>query len=304
MPAMYLCRFVEEEEAPHLGLVAGDFVYDLTDTDDAQPYASLGDWLRSTVDRSRGDVMSELARVPTLEGPAFSVADLEDPDEFPFLVKPIDEQEIWACGVTYRMSREARMRESGEPTLYGRVYDAERPEVFFKGNARRTVTSGRQVGIREDSEWDVPEAELTVLLAPDGEIWGYAVGNDMSSRDIESQNPLYLTQAKVYNRSCALGPMIRVASDYDVMGKEVRCTIAREEEVVFQGRTTTAEMKRSLRDLARYLFRCNSFPNGVFMMTGTGIVPPDSFTLQDGDTVRIEIEGIGTLTNSVVTVPA
>lgn len=303
MPAMYLCRFVEEGEGPHLGLVAGDFVYDLTDTDDARSYGSLGDWLRAASDRPRDDVISELARLPTLEGPVCSLTDLETPDPFPVLVKPIDEQEIWACGVTYRMSRQARMRESDEPTLYDRVYDAPRPHIFFKGSAHRTVTTGESVGIREDAEWNVPEAELAVLLSPDGEIWGYLAANDMSSRDIEGENPLYLNQAKVYNRSCALGPMIRVAHEYDAMNKVVRCTITRQEKVVFEGRASTADIKRSLEELAGYLFRCNSFPGGVFMLTGTSIVPPDSFTLQDGDAVRIEIEGLGTLTNSVVTIP-
>jgi 2-dehydro-3-deoxy-D-arabinonate dehydratase len=218
------------------------------------------------------------------------------------LLAPISDQEVWAAGVTYYRSRTARMEESqssGGGDFYDRVYHAERPELFFKATPHRVAGPGASVRIRSDSRWNVPEPELTLLLAPSGRLIGYTIGNDMSSRDIEGENPLYLPQAKVYDRSCALGPGILVTSDPLPADTEIRLEIARGGRAVFSDKTTLAQMKRSPAVLAEYLFRENSFPHGCFLMTGTGIVPPDDFTLQSGDEIRIEIDGIGALSNVV-----
>ncbi len=218
------------------------------------------------------------------------------------LLAPIGMQEVWAAGVTYFRSRTARMEEAqtaGGGTFYDRVYHAERPELFFKASPHKVVGPGAAVHIRSDSQWNVPEPEFTLLLSPSGKIIGYTIGNDMSSRDIEGENPLYLPQAKVYDRSCALGPCILVQEDLPSADTRIALEIARAGATVFQDEITLAQMKREARVLAHYLFRENSFPHGCFLLTGTGIVPPDSFTLGVGDVVRITIDGIGTLENTV-----
>ncbi|MFZ1937496.1 MAG: fumarylacetoacetate hydrolase family protein [Terracidiphilus sp.] len=216
---------------------------------------------------------------------------------------PIGSQEVWAAGVTYYRSRSARMAESkdaGGGDFYDRVYTAERPELFFKAMASRVAGPGSFVRIRSDAKWSVPEPELTLVISPKGKIIGYTVGNDMSSRDIEGENPLYLPQAKVYDRSCALGPCILVSSEPLDKTTPIRIEILRGEKAVFSGATTLAELKREPELLVSYLFRENNFPAGAFLMTGTGVVPPDSFTLAPGDAVRITIDPIGTLENAVV----
>lgn len=215
---------------------------------------------------------------------------------------PIGNQEVWAAGVTYFRSRDARMEESksaGGGDFYQRVYDAERPELFFKATPHRVVGPDEQVAIREDASWSVPEPELTLLVTPSGKITGYTIGNDMSSRDIEGENPLYLPQAKVYDRSCALGPSILVSETPLPPSTEIRLDILRGEASEFSGSTTLAALKRTPEELVRYLYRSNRFPTGCFLLTGTGIVPPDSFSLQTGDQIRITITGIGTLINYV-----
>ena len=219
------------------------------------------------------------------------------------ILAPIGNQEVWAAGVTYFRSRSARMAESrdaGGGDFYDRVYTAERPELFFKATASRVAGPGSNVRIRVDAKWSVPEPELTLLINPLGQIIGYTAGNDMSSRDIEGENPLYLPQAKVYDRSCALGPCILVSSDPLPATTPIRIEILRGASAAFSGATTLAELKRKPADLAAYLFRENTFPFGAFLMTGTGIVPPDDFTLAAGDKVRITIDPIGTLENDVV----
>jgi 2-dehydro-3-deoxy-D-arabinonate dehydratase len=219
------------------------------------------------------------------------------------LLAPIGTQEVWAAGVTYFRSRSARMAESkdaGGGDFYDRVYQAERPELFFKATPSRVAGPGSSVRIRVDAKWSVPEPELTLLINPRGQIIGYTVGNDMSSRDIEGENPLYLPQAKVYDRSCALGPCVLITSDPLPATTPIRIEIARGGGAVFSGATTLAELKRKPADLAAYLFRENNFPSGAFLMTGTGIVPPDEFTLAPGDRIRITIDPIGTLENDVV----
>ena len=218
------------------------------------------------------------------------------------LIAPIEEQEVWAAGVTYFRSRTARMEESeaaGGMSFYDRVYSAERPELFFKSTPHRTVGPGAPVRIRHDSKWNVPEPELTLLVSPKGKILGYTVGNDMSSRDIEGENPLYLPQAKVYDGSCALGPGIVITKDPLPPATAIQIEIRRNGAAVFSDRTTLEAMKRKPAELVQYLFRENTFPNGCFLLTGTGIVPPHSFTLASGDEIAITIDGIGTLTNPV-----
>jgi 2-dehydro-3-deoxy-D-arabinonate dehydratase len=218
------------------------------------------------------------------------------------ILAPIGSQEVWAAGVTYFRSRVARMEESksaGGGDFYDRVYSADRPELFFKSTAGRVVGSGGKVRIRRDSEWNVPEPELVLVINPHGRIVGYTIGNDMSSRDIEGENPLYLPQAKVYDGSCALGPNVLVSSDPLRTTTRIEIAIRRGGSTVFQGQTSLAQMKRDPRELVEYLFRETSFPTGCYLLTGTGIVPPDSFTLAHGDQIQIAIEGIGELRNEV-----
>jgi 2-dehydro-3-deoxy-D-arabinonate dehydratase len=221
------------------------------------------------------------------------------PQEF---LAPIEEQEVWAAGVTYFRSRAARMAESesaGGGDFYDRVYSAERPELFFKTTAHRVVGSGAAVRIRRDSKWNVPEPELTLLVSPNGKILGYTVGNDMSSRDLEGANPLYLPQAKTYDKCCALGPAILITRDPLPSSTKIDLKIRRGPETAYHASTTLAEMKRGLEELLGFLFRESSFPKGCILLTGTGIVPPDSFTLAVGDLIEISIDGIGVLANPV-----
>ncbi|WP_430907580.1 fumarylacetoacetate hydrolase family protein [Maribacter sp. 2-571] len=218
------------------------------------------------------------------------------------VLAPIGSQEVWASGVTYFRSKQARMEESkkaGGGSFYDLVYDADRPELFFKATPRRTVGQLGTVRIRKDSHWNVPEPELTLFLSVSGTIEGYTVGNDMSSRSIEGENPLYLPQAKTYDGCAALGPGIYVPERPIAATTSIKMVIRRNGSTVFEGETTLAQMKRNPADLARYLFRECSFPQGCFLMTGTGIVPPDNFSLNIGDEVDITIDHIGTLTNTV-----
>jgi len=215
---------------------------------------------------------------------------------------PVVSQEIWAAGVTYLRSMKARMEESqavGGGDFYDRVYAAERPELFFKSAGWRVVGPGGKVRIRRDSKWNVPEPELTLAINSRGEIIGYTVGNDMSSRDIEGENPLYLPQAKVYDGSAAIGPCIFITDKPLSPEIEIILEIRRAGAEVFRASTRISQIKRSLGQLAEYLFRELSFPHGAFLMTGTGIVPSDDFTLQSSDEVRITIESIGTLINLI-----
>jgi 2-dehydro-3-deoxy-D-arabinonate dehydratase len=247
----------------------------------------------------------ELMAHEDLEGCLEAVIDGEAPTtEFAGaeLLAPIGLQEVWAAGVTYYRSRGARMeeaRDAGGGNFYDRVYSAERPELFFKSTASRTVGHCGKVRIRADAHWSVPEPELTLAISPQGRIIGYTIGNDMSSRDIEGENPLYLPQAKVYDGSCALGPGILVTSSPLPQSTEILLEIVRGGRIEFAGSVTLSELKRDPKTLVEYLFRDNSFPNGCFLMTGTGIVPPSTFTLASGDVIRITIEPIGSLENEV-----
>jgi 2-dehydro-3-deoxy-D-arabinonate dehydratase len=217
------------------------------------------------------------------------------------LHKPVDEQEIWASGVTYLRSRDARMEESTQKDVYDIVYDAERPELFFKATPSRAVGSGEDIAIRGDSTWDVPEGELTLAINSHGEVIGYTIGNDMSSRSIEGENPLYLPQAKMYAKCAGIGPWISLTSEVaDPRNLGITVTIERGGEVNFQETTSTNQIHRTFEDLVKYLHTHSEFPNGVFLMTGTGIIPPLEFTLEHGDIVSIDIEQIGTLRNPVI----
>ena len=241
-----------------------------------------------------------------LHGYLLSIVNKGDPAEDFSSAKieaPIGSQEVWAAGVTYYRSRSARMEEAktaGGGDFYDRVYAAERPELFFKSTPNRVVGPGDDVRIRKDATWSVPEPELTLLINHRGQIIGYTAGNDMSSRDIEGENPLYLPQAKVYVGSCALGPCVLVGSEPLSTSTPIRLEIERKGVMEFSAATTLEKFKRDPAQLVEYLFRDNSFPSGTFLMTGTGIVPPDAFALASGDRVRVTIDPIGTLENDVV----
>jgi 2-dehydro-3-deoxy-D-arabinonate dehydratase len=216
------------------------------------------------------------------------------------LLAPVDQQEIWAAGVTYERSRDARMEESTQEDVYDLVYRAERPEVFFKSTAWRCMGPHEPVAIRHDSDWNVPEPELALIIDRNGQVAGYTIGNDVSSRSIEGENPLYLPQAKVYTASCALGPWIILAREVpDPLSLAIRLRIDRDGKELWTGETSTSSLHRTLDDLTGCLYSALEFPSGSVLMTGTGIVPPSEFTLEAGDSVIIEVEGIGTLTNNV-----
>ena len=214
---------------------------------------------------------------------------------------PVDRQEIWAAGVTYKRSKVAREEESaGAAQFYDKVYSAARPELFMKATPERVTHPGDPIRVRADSKWNVPEPELTLVVTPGLKIVGYTVGNDVSSRDIEGENPLYLPQAKIYTGSCSVGPWVTLADAIpELSACEIRLVIRRSGAVAFDGNTSIAQMNRTPEYLVEWLGKDNAFPHGVLLMTGTGIVPPDAFSLSTGDTVDITITGIGTLSNPV-----
>lgn len=248
---------------------------------------------------------NDLIKQPNLYQRLKSQLSLWQAIDFPDLTDidaPIGEQEVWASGVTYLRSKAARMEESkdaGGGDFYDRVYDADRPELFFKSPAYKVVAPGGTVNIRRDSDWNVPEPELTLLISQSGTIEGYTCGNDMSSRSIEGENPLYLTQAKVYDGSAAIGPGILVQEEPLDRDTNIQLTILRQGNTVFQESIKVAQIKRSFQELVEYLYLASSFENGCFLMTGTGIIPPDEFSLLEHDQVEISIDGIGTLINYV-----
>lgn len=218
------------------------------------------------------------------------------------ILAPIQNQELWACGVTYLKSKVGRQEESkaaGGSDFYAKVYDAQRPEVFFKATAHRVVGTGDKVNIRKDSVWDVPEPELTLVVTSSGKIVGYTIGNDMSSRSIEGENPLYLPQAKTYDGCAALGPCVFVTDQPIDLNSNIQLEIKRDQKIIFEGNITLNQMKRSLEELVSFVYRECSFPKGCLIMTGTGIVPGSDFTLQSKDEIKISIDSIGTLVNMV-----
>jgi 2-dehydro-3-deoxy-D-arabinonate dehydratase len=261
-----------------------------------QPNSQLHDLLRLRTDELRMQI--ESGRPPIYRGVQPGAA-----DNLPALIlAPIDgETEVWAAGVTYKQSEQARMEESGTPDIYASVYAAKRPELFFKATPRRVAGPGAPIVVRTDSTWDVPEPELVLVVNAHAEIIGYTIGNDVSSRSIEGENPLYLPQAKVYTGCCSLGPGITPAWEVsDPYNLTIHLAIERNEQVYWEGVTSTRELKRRFDELVTYLFLENDFPDGVFLYTGTALVPERQFTLEPGDVVQIDIDQLGTLRNPVV----
>ncbi|MHC1764806.1 MAG: fumarylacetoacetate hydrolase family protein [Verrucomicrobiia bacterium] len=285
---MKLCRFQDSQGRIAVGLASGDdAILDLT----AAGVPSL------TVLLESNSLAADLEALSRQNAPQHLLSSIQ-------LLAPVEHQEIWAAGVTYLRSKTARMEESDfSASAYDRVYDAARPELFFKSLAEKVVGLGAPVGIRRDSRWSVPEPELALVINSRGAVVGCTIGNDMSSRDIEGENLLYLPQAKIYSRSCAIGPFIRFGvSEEEVRGWRMSIQIRRQEQIVFTGHTEMNRMKRSFDELAGFLFRSQVFPHGAVLLTGTGVVPPDSFTLQEGDVIRMELPGVGVLSNPVVVV--
>lgn len=285
---MKLCRFKNSNEEVRIGLLTGDD--ELTDLT-AAGITRLADILESP------DPCADLTTLTGKNLPRLDLAAVT-------LLAPVDRQEVWAAGVTYLRSKNARMEESDfSASAYDRVYDAVRPEIFFKSLAEKVVAPGEAVGIRSDASWSVPEPELALVINSRGEIVGHTIGNDMSSRDIEGENLLYLPQAKTYRRSCALGPWINLGtSEAAAREWDIHLEILRNGEPAFSGETSVSQIKRGFGELAEFLFRCQDFPHGAVLLTGTGVVPPDTFTLREKDEVVIRITGIGTLRNPVTIV--
>ncbi len=279
---------VQYDSDSHLGLQDGQNLYPLS----GGGSGPLLDWLLSDqADAPRAadliPLLRKLAQAP-VKVPSTSAS------------APVSRQEVWAAGVTYKRSEEAREAESNNSTIYTRVYDAIRPELFFKANGYDVVDLGKPVGIRADAEWSVPEPELVAVLNAHMEVIGFTIGNDMSSRDIEGENPLYLPQAKVYESACALGPRIWLQPGATIWPDlTINIQIERDGRTVFSGTTSTDDIHRPLAELIEYLGRCKRFPYGALLFTGTGIVPADTFTLIAGDVIRIGIDPIGELVNSV-----
>jgi 2-dehydro-3-deoxy-D-arabinonate dehydratase len=285
---MKICRFKTKAGEIRIGLFESQSaVMDLSSTGITRIHPIL----------ESEDALAQLGKLAKQNLPRVASAEVE-------LMAPVEEQEVWAAGVTYLRSKTARMEESDfSATAYDKVYAAERPEIFFKSLAAKVVGSGEAVGIRHDAKWNVPEPELALVINSRGKIVGYTIGNDMSSRDIEGENLLYLPQAKIYHRSCALGPYIRLGvSEAQVREWKIRIQIKRDGQIVFGGETSVGKIKRSFEELVGYLFRSQTFPGGAVLLTGTGVVPSDTFTLREKDIVEIEIGEIGLLKNSVVVV--
>ena len=287
---MKLCRFKTGSNCHHarIGLT----------TDDATVLDLSAAGVKSLTALLEGDnLIAVLQALVTLPMPRLPLADVT-------LLAPVEQQEVWAAGVTYLRSKKARMDESEfSASAYDRVYEADRPELFFKSLPEKVVAPGGDVGIRKDAKWNVPEPELVLVCNSRGKVVGYTIGNDMSSRDIEGENLLYLPQAKTYLKSCAVGPFITVgASEAEARAWTISIEIHRRGAAVFSGETSVGQIKRTFDSLAEFLFRSQSFPHGTLLLTGTGVVPPDNFTLAAGDSVRIRISGIGTLENPVAVV--
>jgi 2-dehydro-3-deoxy-D-arabinonate dehydratase len=296
--AMQVCRFHKPGKGARLGQLVDGQVYDLT-ASGILGFSTVAALLQASV-KAQAKALMRTVDLSALPSYAYRELDTVPDLDVPHLLPPVDRQEVWAAGVTYAWSREARVREAVSKDIYVRVYEADRPELFFKALPEKVVGPNAWIGLRGDSAWNVPEPELALVVNPAMRIVGYTIGNDVSSRDIEGENPLYLPQAKVYRRSCALGPAITLVGESVPVGDlSIRLTILRSGKPVFEGETGTAKIHRELSELVAYLGRYQDFPHGVVLLTGTGIVPADDFTLHDGDEVHIEIQGIGTLRNSV-----
>jgi 2-dehydro-3-deoxy-D-arabinonate dehydratase len=291
----YILRFRDSKLGIRLGYQVDEMIADLTEV-----FPTLTAWLRN----SSGRVPQAIAELDDWFQQAERLFHVGELIANQSLLAPIDHQEVWAAGVTYERSRSARQEEAIDGgDFYARVYAAERPEIFFKSTGARVSAPFQAVGIRADAAWSVPEPELGVVLNPRLEVVGFTIGNDMSSRDIEGANPLYLPQAKIYSGSCALGPAIWLHPFQDWPDLDITLKIERSNQVVFTGAIRTSRIHRSLPELVGYLGRCNHFPSGVVFLSGTGIIPPGQFTLEGGDQVTIAIEGLGQLVNPVEVVP-
>jgi len=285
---MKICRFKNKTDDVRIGLIADESeLLDLTFAGITQMVPLL----------ESDDPVAQLNQILKKNLPRIALAEVR-------LLAPVERQEVWAAGVTYLRSKTARMEESDfSATAYDKVYAAERPEIFFKSLAEKVVATGEAVGIRRDARWNVPEPELALVLNSRGKIIGHTIGNDMSSRDIEGENLLYLPQAKTYHRSCALGPWIQLgATETAAREWKIKIEIRRDGQIVFFGETSVGQIKRSFGELAEFLFRSQIFPHGAVLLTGTGVIPPDTFTLKEKDEVGIEITGIGLLKNPVAVV--
>ncbi len=293
---VYLVRFFHPDAGVRLGLHLGDSVHDVS-----AHYQSVGDWLRQSSGKAQAAI-DELITHGQHAAQVYDAALLDNAPNFeqPHWLPPVDEQLVWAAGVTYENSRLARQEESEDGgDVYARVYNAPRPELFFKANGRDVVGPLGEVGIRADATWSVPEPELAVVMNPRREVVGFSVGNDMSSRDLEGANPLYLPQAKMYIGSCALGHGILLTRADELPQTTITLSIQRDGATAFENSVSTQQIKRRLAELVDYLWRSNHFPDGVVMLTGTGIVPPVDFTLQAGDVITISIDQISQLVNTV-----
>jgi 2-dehydro-3-deoxy-D-arabinonate dehydratase len=279
-----IVRFESGTGEPHLGVAEDDRLIGQFGLD----YPRMADLLRLGSGELRAAFEAATANAASLQ--------------LQRVLAPVDgETEVWAAGVTYKRSEEARVEESATPDIYSRVYRAERPELFFKATPRRVAGPDMPIVVRSDSTWDVPEPELAIIVNAHAEIVGYTIGNDVSSRSIEGDNPLYLPQAKVYDGCCALGPGIVPAWLVpDAYSLAIRMRILRSGTLHWQGETSMREFARKLDDLVRYLFREDEFPDGVILSTGTALVPDSPFTLEAGDVVEVDIDGLGTLRNRVV----
>jgi 2-dehydro-3-deoxy-D-arabinonate dehydratase len=285
---MKLCRFLTSQRETRIGLLTGENqILDLSDAE----VNNLTFLLESK------DALEQLENLSQQRLARFSINQIQ-------LLSPVERQEVWAAGVTYLRSKKARMEESNfSANAYDRVYSAPRPEIFFKSLPEKVVGPGEPVGIRTDAQWNVPEPELVLVINSQGTIVGYTIGNDMSSRDIEGENLLYLPQAKIYHRSCAIGPCIVVGSTEEVARTwTITLQIYRGGGIIFEGQTAVNQIKRRFEELVSYLYHSQTFPHGAVLLTGTGIVPGDGFTLKLDDRVRIEVNGIGVLENTVIIV--
>ncbi len=285
---MKLCRFHLNDGVPRVGASRDDQrVFDIS--------SRCGGVLASLLENDRSEQL--IAEFLTKDPASYPIAEIR-------LLSPLDRQEVWAAGVTYLRSKKARMEESNfSASAYDRVYEAERPELFFKSLPEKVVAHADSVGIRRDARWNVPEPELALVFNSRARLVGFTICNDMSSRDIEGENLLYLPQAKIYDRSCALGPWIRInAPEEEVRSWHIRLSVQRKNEVVCSGETSVGQIKRTFSELQEFLFRSQRFPDGVVLSTGTGIIPSEEFSLRAGDEIRIGISGIGVLQNSVAEV--
>lgn len=248
--------------------------------------------------------LTNVVRQLRRQGPVFSYRDLDraPSPEAPHLLLPVQPHEVWAAGVTYERSREARLAETTTVGIYDKIYDAERPELFFKATASRCVGPNAPIGIRSDSRWTVPEPELAVVLSEEGEVLGYTLGNDMSARDIEGENPLYLPQTKIYRACCSIGPMILLSDEPVERSLSLWCRIERRGHEVFRGEVSTSRIRRPIAELVAYLRRANDIPPMTVLLTGTGIVPPDEFACEEGDVIEIGADEIGVLRNPAIRV--